>query len=259
MNAMLKHIWKKELQANFYTWKGMLWIVIASLLLSFTSYLLLTDKELSLLDQTELMLLLGQIIIGVTLLIIAIDASSSITIEFEKETAETLFLTPLSMKDFLSGKFFASLTLWCMLFVVSLPYIVVTSEGSKLTLAFAGYIALLGTLGVIGFIAFIFAISLLFRSAKNTLSTSLILLLLLSAPALFSTTLKNNTVSQIFSQINPIDNMFSSLDNVIVDYQTSLFQNIRFILLLILFCVLMIAFLAFAVKRFNEQGVIRNE
>lgn len=259
MNAMFTHIWKKELQANFYTLKGMLWIVIASLLLSFTSYLLLTNKELSLLDQTELMLLLGQIILGVTLLIITIDASSSITTEFEKGTAETLFLTPLSMKGFLSGKFFASLTLWCMLFVVSLPYIVVTSEGSKLTLAFAGYIALLGTLGVIGFIAFIFAISLLFRSAKNTLTTSLILLLLFSTPALFSTTLKNNTVSQIFSQINPVDNMFSSLDNVLVDYQTSLFQNMHFILPLVLFCVLMIAFLAFAVKRFNEQGVIRNE
>jgi hypothetical protein len=60
---MFRYIWKKELQGELYTWKSMLWLVIASLLFSFTSYLLLTDRELSLLDQTELMLLLSQIII----------------------------------------------------------------------------------------------------------------------------------------------------------------------------------------------------
>ena len=89
----------------------MLWLVIASLLFSFTSYLLLTDRELSLLDQTELMLLLRQIIIVVALLIITIDASSIITAEFENATAETIFLAPLSIKDFLLGKFLASVTL----------------------------------------------------------------------------------------------------------------------------------------------------
>ncbi|MCX6677464.1 MAG: hypothetical protein NTU95_05905 [Methanothrix sp.] len=142
MNDLFKYIWKKELQGELYTWKSMTWLVIASLLFSFTSYLLLTDRELSLLDQTELMLLFGQIIIGVALLIITIDASSIVTAEFENETAESLFLTPLSLKDFLLGKFLASLTLWVFLFVVSLPYIFVTSSGSHLTLEFIGYTAL---------------------------------------------------------------------------------------------------------------------
>jgi ABC-2 type transport system permease protein len=256
---MFKYIWKKELQGELYTWKSMTWLVIASLLFSFTSYLLLTDRELSLLDQTELMLLFGQIIIGVALLIITIDASSIITAEFENETAESLFLTPLSLKDFLAGKFLASLTLWVFLFVVSLPYIFVTSSGSHLTLEFIGYIALLGTLGLTGVIAFIFAISLLLRSTKNTLTTSLIIILVLTTPALFSTALKNNGPSQLLSQINPIDNIFLSLDNVLVDYQTTLLQNWRFILPLLIFCLLMLGFLVIAARRFNEQGVIKND
>jgi ABC-2 type transport system permease protein len=180
VNTVFKYIWRKELQGELYTWKSMLWLVIASLLFSSTCYLLLTDRELSLLDQTELMLLLGQIIIVVALLIIAIDASSIITAEFENETAETLFLTPLSIKDFLLGKFLASFTLWVLLFLVALPYIIVASSGSRLTMAFIGYIALLGTLGIIGVMAFIFAISLLFRSTKNTLTTSIITLFTLT-------------------------------------------------------------------------------
>jgi ABC-type transport system involved in multi-copper enzyme maturation permease subunit len=256
---MFKHIWKKELQGELYTWKSMLWLVITSLLFSFTSYLLLTDRELSLLDQTELMLLLSQIIVVVALLIITIDASSIITAEFENKTAETLFLAPLSVKDVILGKFLASLTLWCLLFAVSLPYIIVASSGSHLTMAFIGYISLLGTLGIIGVVAFIFAISLLLRSTKNTLTTSLITLLALATPALFSTTLKNNALSQLFSQIDPIDNIFSSLDNVLVDYQTSLLQNWKFILPLLMFCTLMLVFLAFAARKFDEQGVIKND
>ena len=256
---MFKHIWKKEIQGQLYTWKSMLWLVVASLLFSFTSYLLLTNKELSLLDQTELMLLLGEIIIGVALLIVAIDASSIITTEFEKETAESLFLSPLSMKDFLLGKFFASLTLWAAIFVVSLPYIIVASSGSGLTLAFMGYVAILGTLGIAGLIAFIFGISLLYRSTKNTLTTSLILLLIMTTPALFSSTLKNNTPSQFFSKINPVDNMFSSLDNVLVDYKTAILGNWQFILPLLVFCLLMFGFLAFVAKRFKKQGIIKTD
>lgn len=256
---MFTHIWKKEIQGELYTWKGMLWIVIASLLFSFTSYLLLTNQELSLLDQTELMFMLGEIIIGVALLIVAIDASSIITTEFDKETAESLFLSPLSMKDFLLGKFLASLTLWAAIFVVSLPYIIVASIGSGLTLAFIGYVAFLGTLCIAGLIAFIFGVSLLYRSGKNTLTTSLVTLLILVTPALFSSTLKNNGASQLLSRINPVDNIFSSMDNVLVDYQTSLLQNWQFILPLLVFCLLTVGFLVFAAKRFKAQGIIKND
>ncbi len=120
---MFTHIWKKEIRGELYTWKSLLWLLISSLLFSVTCYLLLTNKELSLLDQTELLWLLGKVIIGVALLIVIVDASSIITIEFEKETAESLFISPVSLTDFILGKLLAVLTLWLAIFVVSIPYI----------------------------------------------------------------------------------------------------------------------------------------
>jgi len=75
-------------------------LLISSLLFSVTCYVLLTNKELSLLDQTELLWLLGKVIIGVALLVVTVDASSIITAEFERETAESLFLSPVSLTDF---------------------------------------------------------------------------------------------------------------------------------------------------------------
>jgi len=256
---MIKQLWLKEIRAELYTWKSTLWLLIASLLFSFTSYLLLTNKELSLLDQTELLWLLGEIIIGVAFLIIAIDASSIIATEFEKETAESLFLSPISLKDFIIGKFLASLTLWAMVCIVAVPYIIVASSGSNLALPFLAYMAILGTLGIAGLIMIIFGISLLYRSAKNTLTTALVILLAFSIPALFSSTLKSNTVADFFSRINPIDNIFSSLDNVLVDYQTSLLQNVKYLLPLLIFCIVGCMFLVFAAKRFKKEGVIKND
>jgi ABC-type transport system involved in multi-copper enzyme maturation permease subunit len=256
---MIKHIWLKEIKSGLYTWKSTVWILIASLLFSFTSYLLLTNKELTLLDQTELLWLLAKIIIGVAFLVVTIDASSIITAEFEKETAESLFLSPIFLKDFIGGKMLASLTLWLFIYVVAIPYIIVASSGSNLALPFLGFVALLGTLGALGLVAIIFAISLLYRSMKNTLTTSLVILLVFAIPALFSSPLKNNTVADFFSKINPIDNIFSSLDNVLVDYQTSVLQNWHYILPLVAFCVVGFALLIFAIRRFNREGVIKSD
>ncbi|MCL5017279.1 MAG: ABC transporter permease subunit [Patescibacteria group bacterium] len=255
---MIKQIWLKEIKSELYTWKSTVWLLVTSLLFSFTSYLLLTNKELSLLDQTELLWILSEIIIGVALLIITIDASSIINSEFEKETAETLFLSPMTIKDLILGKLLASLSLWVAIFAVAAPYIIVASSGTDLALPFLFFVALLGTLGIVGFIGIIFAISLVYRSVKNTLTTSLILLLVFSVPAFFSSTLKNNPVAAWFSIIDPIDNIFSSLDNILVDYHTSILQNLNFIIPLSIFCAIGFISLWIAVKYFKKQGVIRS-
>lgn len=255
---MIKQILLKEIKSELYTWKSTAWLLIASLLFSFTSYLLLTNKELSLLDQTELLWMLSEIIIGIALLIVAIDASSIINSEFEKETAETLFLSPMSFRDFLAGKFLASLSLWGALFVIAIPYIVVASSGTNLAFSFLLFTAILGTLGIAGFIGFIFAISLLYRSAKNTLTTSLIVLLVFSVPAFFSSTLKNNSAAIWFGKVNPVDNIFSSLDNVLVDYHTKIAENLNFILPLLIFCAVSLATLWIASRYFTKQGVIKS-
>ena len=255
---MIKQIWQKEMRASFFTWKGTVWFLVASLLFSFTSYLLLTNKELSLLDQTELMLLLGQVVIGVALLVITIDASYIITTEFEKETAESLLLSPISISQLLTGKLLASLTLWFCIYIISCPYIIVASNGSNLLIPFLSYTFLLGTLGIIGMIFFIFALSLFFRTSKNTLTTSLVMLLVFTIPSLFSSTLKNNQVALYFAKVNPVDNIFASLDNVLVDYQTSLIQNWQHLLPIFIFCLLGFCLLLVAVRQFNKDGLIKN-
>jgi len=221
------------------------------------SYLLLTNKELSLLDQTELMLLLAEVIVGVGLLIVTIESSTAITTEMESETIESLFLTPLTLTDFITGKVLASFTLWLLVCLIAIPYVVVASSGSQLTLPFIGYLLLMSSLGIMGMILVTTAVSLLLRSSKNTLPTSLIILLAFAIPALFGASLKNNSFMFYFNRVNPIENIFGCLDNVLVDGQLSLMQNAAFIISLVAFCLIGIGLLAAAIGQFNKQGVIK--
>ena len=256
MKSAWFHLWLKELREELYTWKSTLWLLIISLIFSVTSYVFLTNKELSLLDQTELLWLFSEIIIGSAFLIIAIDASSSIASEFEKETAESLFLTPLTLWDFLLGKFLCSLSLWFAILLVALPYMIVTASGSGLIVAFIGYTALFGTLGLSAFLSIIYGTALLFRSTKNTLTTSLVLLLALVIPALFSSTIKNNPAGQLLAKINPMDAVFSALDNILVDYKLSLVEQWPYLLPLLIFLLISFGFLLFAMRQFRTLGVI---
>ena len=102
----------------------------------------------------------------------------------------------------------------------------------------------------------VFAFSLFFRSSKTTLTTSLIILLMLAVPALFSSTLKNNSFAAFLSKINPIDNVFGSLDNVLVDFQFSLGQNIKFLIPIIGFVILSLVLLLISMRTFKKKGVM---
>jgi len=256
---MIRHVWWKEVRAGLYTWRSLFWLPVAALILSFTSYLLLTDKELSLLDQTELLWLLSKVVIGVAFLIATIEASTTITLEFEKETAETLFLAPLRLSDFLIGKLLAPLTTWAALFIIAVPYIVVTSAGTSLAPAFALYVAFLGTLGIGGMVMIVFAVSLLFRSSKNTLTASFIIFLALSLPAFFAGPLKTGAVALALGRISPLENIFAALDNVLVDYHVSVFQNWQYIAPVLAFDLIGFVLLLAAARQFRRAGVVSAE
>lgn len=254
----IKSIWSKDVKAELYTWKSLVWLLVTALIFSVTSYLLLTDKELSLLDQTEMLWLFSKIIVSAALLVVVIDASSLITSEFEYETIEDLFLTPITLRDFVLGKLAAAFSLWMLIYLVAVPYVVVTSAGSGLVGAFLGYLALYGSLAVLGFTMLVLGVSFFFRSLRNTLTFSLTVLLALSVPALFSSGLKKGSLARVLGNINPLDNVFASLDNVLVDYQLPLGRNLAFILPLLGFCAVMLLVLLLSIRVFRSKGIIKD-
>jgi ABC-2 type transport system permease protein len=255
---MYRFIWLKDLKAEVHTWKGLVWLLVTALIFSATSYLFLTNRELSLLDQTEMLWLFSKVIIGSALLVTVIDASSLITSEFENETIESLLLSPVALGSLVLGKLLAALTMWLVVYVAAVPYMVVTAAGSRLTTAFLAYTALFGTLAVLGFTLLVLGVSFFYRSLRNTLTTALVILLALALPALFSPVLKTTALARIAGTANPLDSIFSGLDNVLVDYHTALAANLGFLVPILVFCLLALGFLVLAVHALRRRGIVKD-
>src|SRR2546428_7232473 len=129
---MAAHVFRREFSGNFYSWRGGLWLVIAAIIFSAVAYLLLTDKELSLLDQGESLYLLGEIVVALGLIMSAASASSLISGEMESGTFESVLLTPIPHIRIGAEKLLSVVLVWLLMYAVSIPYLIVIASGTNL-------------------------------------------------------------------------------------------------------------------------------
>ena len=172
-------LYRHEISGSFYSWRGSAWIIAASLIFSLVAYLLLTDKELSLLDQGEMLFTLGEVIIALGIVMSAVSASSAISSEIESGTLESLLLTPITHRQIAIQKMFSIVTIWAILYLVSIPYLIVVASGTNLALSAVLYVGLYGTLLVTAISMISIVISWRLKSSKNSIMTTLMIVLIL--------------------------------------------------------------------------------
>jgi ABC-2 type transport system permease protein len=205
-------LYRHEISGSFYSWRGSAWIIAASLIFSLVAYLLLTDKELSLLDQGEMLFTLGEVIIALGIAMSAVSASSAISSEIESGTLESLLLTPVTHRQIAIQKMFSIVTLWTILYLVSIPYLIVVASGTNLALSAVLYVGLYGTLLVTAISMISIVISWRLKSSKNSIMTTLMIVLILLAPSLFfGTSLKKTDFGLALENINPVSHAMNSL------------------------------------------------
>ena len=209
-------LYRHEISGSFYSWRGSAWIIAASLIFSLVAYLLLTDKELSLLDQGEMLFTLGEVIIALGIAMSAVSASSAISSEIESGTLESLLLTPITHRQIAIQKMFSIVTIWAILYLVSIPYLIVVASGTNLALSAVLYVGLYGTLLVTAISMISIVISWRLKSSKNSIMTTLMIVLILLAPSLFfGTSLKKTDFGLALENINPVSHAMNSMDSVI--------------------------------------------
>ena len=223
-------LYRHEISGSFYSWRGSAWIIAASLIFSLVAYLLLTDKELSLLDQGEMLFTLGEVIITLGIAMSAVSASSAISSEIESGTLESLLLTPITHRQIAIQKMFSIVTLWTILYLVSIPYLIVVASGTNLALSAVLYVGLYGTLLVTAISMISIVISWRLKSSKNSIMTTLMIVLILLAPSLFfGTSLKKTDFGLALENINSISHVMNSMDSVLVDNEQTFLQQISHI------------------------------
>ncbi len=213
------YIMQKEIRESVLTPKGFLWYILTSIILSVLSYLFLTNSELSLLDQGQMLYMIMNFVTALGTLIGLIFGSDAFAGEIERGTLESLLLSPVNKTEVAMGKLGAALINWGIIFAISLPYLFVVCKGGQNLLFGIVYLAILGTLLTVTFSAFSMGLSARMKSMKNSLIISFFIFLLAGSPIFLSAALRGTWFGRILDLINPFADAINTFDSVVIDNQ----------------------------------------
>ncbi len=218
---------RKELKELFYSVKGLFFFLAVSLILSLFSLLLITNTELSLLDNAQALYMISGIVLALMMLISVVYGSDAIAGERERYTLETLLITPLTMKDIVTAKLGFGVFLYMLLFAIAAPYIIaVGSSGQNMTTGLL-YLFAIGLMLSLLYSAVGIFVSQRIRSFKNSLLVNLAIVLLSASPILISPALRQSSIGKIADYLNPFADAINTLDAVIIDSEPFSMQTLR--------------------------------
>ncbi len=241
-------IMHKEIRESLLTPKGFLWYILTSVILSVLSYLFLTNSELSLLDQGQMLYLIMNFITALGILMGLVFGADALAGEIERGTLEALFLSPVSKMEIAMGKLGAALTNWGIILVISLPYLFIVGKGGQNLAMGIIYLAVLGTLLAVIFSAFSLGLSARIKSIKNSLILSFFIFLLAGSPIFLSAALRGTWFGRVLDFINPLADALNTFDSVVIDSQGFSFQAGR-VAIICVYALLSLWFLKRSVSR----------
>jgi ABC-2 type transport system permease protein len=219
-----KTLIKKECLEEILSSRGAALYLVGIGVLSVFSLLLVSNTELSLLDNAQAVYMMSAIIITLILLITVIRGSDGFAGERERETLEILLVTPVSPAEIAVAKLMGLLFSWMIVFVLSMPYLwAVGSTGQNLLSALI-YLFVAGTFLVVIFGGFMLALSVRMKTFRGALSIGLTAFVLSGSPILLGPSLRQSAVGRFVDLINPFAIALNMLDSVIVDSLGVLFQ-----------------------------------
>jgi ABC-2 type transport system permease protein len=169
---------------------------------------------------------MSAIIITLALLIAVIRGSDGFAGERERETLETLLITPVSPAEVAVGKLMALIFSWLVVFIISIPYLWAVGSTGQNLISTLEYLFISGTLLVVIFGGFTLALSARMKTFKGALSIGLTAFLLSGSPILLGPSLRQSAIGRFIDLINPFADALNMLDSVVVDSLGVVFQII---------------------------------
>jgi ABC-type transport system involved in multi-copper enzyme maturation permease subunit len=218
---------RKEGAELLMSGRGLAWLLALAVIMSVLSLLLVSNTELSLLDNAQVVYLVMGTVTALGALLAVVLGSDAVAGERERGSLMPLLLAPVTPSEIVFGKIGGLVAGWIVMYLLSLPYVwAVGSSGQNLAQAVA-YLALFGTPVVLGFGCLAVALSARLRSVRSALLTSLIALMLLASPLLLGPSLRQSTIGTLFDLVNPFAAAVNTFDSVVIDSQPLALQAAR--------------------------------
>ncbi len=151
------------------------------------------------------------------LLIGLIVGADSISGERERLTLEALMLTPASRRQIVAGKFFAGISPWPAALVITIPFLIVLSEGDEVLGPAVLWGTVMGTLMAPAFTALGMVISSWSNSNKTSLFVSLVLYLVFFIPTQLPGGAQAGRYGRFLKRINPMESNGHLLEKLLVN------------------------------------------
>ncbi|MCW5698632.1 MAG: ABC transporter permease subunit [Rhodospirillales bacterium] len=211
---------RKESGELLLSLRGLAWLMAVAVSLSLFGLLLVSNTELSLLDNAQVVYDMVGIVTalgGLLSLVVGIDAVAG---ERERGSLVPLLLTPVSRDAILAGKLGGVAIAWAVMYVLALPYLwAVGSTGQNLIQGML-VLAVVGSPVVLGFGFFGMILGSRLTSARAGLFTGLITLIASASPLLLGPSLRQSAIGRAFDAVNPFSAAVNAYDAVIIDSQT---------------------------------------
>jgi len=197
--------------------RGLGWLLAFSAVLSAFALLLISNVELSLLDNAQVVYMMNGTVTAAGVVIAIILGADAFAGERERGTLVPLLTAPMSTDQLLMGKAFGLITAWAIMYLLSLPYLWAVGAGGQNLLQAMGYLGLFGTPVVLGFGYLAMALSARSGSVLTSLLSGLIVLLFSASPLLIGPGLRNSVVGKALDWVNPFSAALNTYDAVIID------------------------------------------
>jgi ABC-2 type transport system permease protein len=203
----------QELRDIWLSARGPAIIIAYSLLLSLLTYLAASNEELNIIDQRDTVNLVTQIAMALAVVVSLLFSADSISGERERETLESLLLTPVPRRQIALGKLLAAVSVWPVMLVVALPYIWALRAGTGL---FADAVLsglVVGTLLVVAFASLGLIVSIFSASNRLSLAVTFFIFVVLLAPTQLPL---SGWFGDLITQVSPMTAGSEFLQRVIV-------------------------------------------
>lgn len=228
--------------------RGLAWLLTMAVVLSVFGLLLVGNTELGLLDNAQVVYDMGGIVTALGALLAVVVGTDAVSGERERGTLVSLLLTPASRDSILLGKLGGQAIAWGAMYAIALPYFWAVGSTGQNLFDGAVSVAMLGTPVVLGFGFLAMGLGARLDSARSSLLTGLIVLLLSASPLLLGPSLRQSAIGRAFDAANPFSGALNAYDAVIIDSQTIVTQLPHFAVTL----VWLILTLLFAASGFNR-------
>ncbi len=209
-----------ELRGLWLSAKGPAVLLGYTLLLSLMTYLAATSSELNLLDARESIGVIVQVAIGLGTLAALVVSADAISGERERDTLESLLLTPVPRRDLVIGKMIAASSMWLAGTVVALPYVAVMSQGPAITADAVLVLLTVGPLVGAALTALGMAFSAVSMSNRVSLAGAIVTLLVLAAPSQLPAISSQGALAAVLVTVNPVSAGLKLASNVLVAQQS---------------------------------------